>query len=283
MNRPFIEFLQTQRLAWSGAGGVREGAEVRELSRDAATGACSTLVRYPAGWRRERDEALDTDEEFFVLSGSLRIGEVDYGRYSYGHLPSGYHRAGMSSPAGAVVLTFFAAEAHAIPTSSHLPTLVSERVVERIDALDGAWGGGFHPEFPPGAGRKWLRRDPVTGDETWVLGTMPLRQGQKAERHPVVEEMFLLSGELVGHLGIMRPGAYFWRPPEEWHGPFGSLTGNLMLFRTVGGPLSTEYHTERGDFCWEPEHRPILPPHLRDLPSPEEPSKTDDLPLTGGE
>ncbi|MGH3658728.1 MAG: cupin domain-containing protein, partial [Micromonosporaceae bacterium] len=141
-----------------------------------------------------------------------------------------------------------------------------QRVVEHIDGLSGEWGAGFNPKFPPGAGRKWLRRDPVTGDETWILGTMPLRHGTRPERHPVVEEMYLLSGELHGHVGVMRPGAYFWRPPEEWHGPFGSLTGNLMLFRTVGGPLSTVYDDAETEFAWDPPARPILPPELAALP-----------------
>ena len=88
---------------------------------------------------------------------------------------------------------------------------------------------------------------------------MPLRFGRRPEKHPVVEEMFLLSGELVGPLGVMHAGCYFWRPPEEWHGPFGSKTGNVMLFRTKGGPLSTVYTEDEVEFCWHPEHKPILP------------------------
>jgi hypothetical protein len=114
-----------------------------------------------------------------------------------------------------------------------------------------------------------MRRDPVTQDETWVLGTMPLRYGMRSEKHPVVEEAYLLSGELVGHLGVMTPGAYFWRPPEESHGPFGSMTGNLYLFRTVGGPLSTIYEPDSREFNWKPKHDPILPAELAGLPTYE--------------
>src|SRR5690606_24641359 len=158
------------------------------------------------------------DEEFFVIDGSLQVDGVTYEKYAYGHLPAGYVRAGMSSPAGAVVLTFFSAAPEAKSASEHAGWMQAERVVAHIDGLAGEWGAGFNPLFPPGAGRKWLRRDPVTGDETWILGTMPLRSGRRRERHPVVEEMYLLSGELHGHVGVMRPGAYFWRPPEEWHG-----------------------------------------------------------------
>lgn len=270
MDRPFIEFMQVQRLPWNGEGavgpGVRDGARIRVLSVDPADGACSLLVQYPPGWRRERSETLTADEELFVVSGDLTIDEQTYGRYGYGHLPAGHCRHGMSSVEGAVVLTFFSAHPESRPASAHASGWQEERLVAHVDSLAGEWGGGFHPRFPPGAGRKWLRRDPVTGDDTWILGTMPLRSGRRAEKHPVVEEMYLLSGELHGHLGVMRPGAYFWRPPEEWHGPFGSLTGNVLLFRTVGGPLSTEYREEETEFSWFPPDDPILPSELETLP-----------------
>jgi hypothetical protein len=32
-----------------------------------------------------------------------------------------------------------------------------------------------------------------------------------------------------------------------------------MLFRTVGGPLSTIYTEDEQDFDWNPLHRPIVP------------------------
>ena len=260
MSRPFIEFVQVQSLPWrSGApGAARHGVASRVLSSDSDTGACSLLVRYPPGWRQPEPQTLGTDEEFFVLGGALQVGDARYGARTYAHLPAGYTRAPMAARDGAVVLTFFDAD----PQPSDAVALDTSRLVERVDALSGDWGGNFHPQFPPGAGRKWLHRDPTDGEETWILGTMPLRSGRRPEKHPVVEEMYLLSGELVGPLGVMQAGCYFWRPPEEWHGPFGSLTGNLMLFRTKGGPLSTVYTEDEVDFSWQPEHQPILPPEL---------------------
>jgi hypothetical protein len=266
MHRPFIEFLQTQRLPWIPADTVGlPGAEMRVLSEDRDTGACSLLVRFPAGWRRDGG-ILAADEEVFVIGGALTIGDRTHKRFGYTHLPAGYLHGRASTVDGAVAVVFYSARPEPVAGTAHAADLATERVVEHLNALDGEWGANFHPQFPPGAGRKWLRRDPVTKDETWVLGTMPLRSGRRAEKHPVVEEMFLLSGELQGHLGTMRPGAYFWRPPEEWHGPFGSLTGNLFLFRTVGGPLSTVYRDDESEFSWTPPDRPILPPDLAALP-----------------
>lgn len=272
-DRPFIEFVQAQQLAWTSeaVSHVRPGVKVRELSADRTDGATSLLLEYPAGWERPEDEVLTADEEFFVVAGSLIVDGVEYSRYGYGHLPAGYHRSGMRSPAGAVVMTFFSGVPESRTGSSHALGMQEERVVTHIDALAGEWGAGFNPKFPPGAGRKWLRRDPVTKDETWILGTMPLRNGFKREKHPVVEEMYLLSGELHGPNGVMRPGAYFWRPPEEWHGPFGSLTGNVMLFRTVGGPLSTVYDDNLLPFHWDPPTDAILPQELAALPEYDAP------------
>ena len=272
-NRPFIEFIQAQQLAWSyeKVEHIRPGVKVRELSSDSEDGSASLTIEYPVGWRREIDEVLTSDEEFFVLSGSITIDDVVYERYGYGHLPAGYFRSGMHSPEGAVVLTFFSKVPESKDASRHDSILIEERVAQHIDGLAGEWGAGFNPKFPPGAGRKWLRRDPVTGDETWILGTMPLRNGFKREKHPVVEEMYLISGELHGPNGVMRPGAYFWRPPEEWHGPFGSLTGNVMLFRTVGGPLSTHYDDNMLPFHWDPPRDAILPDNLAALGAFEPP------------
>ena len=265
MGRPFIEFIQAQALPWRRGGlpGSPE-VEVRELSVDADTAATSMLLRYPPGWRLAGPTALDVDEELLMLAGDLAVGGTRHTRLGYAYLPAGYRRAGMESAGGAVVLTFLSGS----PAGSTPEGCDSARLIERASGLDGDWGAGFHPRFPPGAGRKIWRQDPDTGEQTWLLGTMPLRSGSRPERHPVAEEMYLLSGELAGPVGVMRAGAYFWRPPQAWHGPFGSLTGNLMLFRTKGGPLSTVYTEHEVEFSWSPEHRPILPEHLREYGTP---------------
>lgn len=271
MSRPFIEFVQAQALQWhSGlAGDARRGVDVRRLSHDRDTGACSLVLRYPAGWQSPEPHHLDVDEEIFVLHGDLQIGPTTYSDKCYAHLPAGYDRRSARSEHGAVVLTFFSGEPRYIAGVAPTGLLDASRLVEYVDGYSGEWGGNFHPQFPPGAGRKFLRRDPIDGEETWLLGTMPLRSGRRPEKHPVVEEMFLLSGELVGHVGVMQAGAYFWRPPEEWHGPFGSPTGNLMLFRTKGGPLSTVYTEHQVEFTWTPSHRPILPAELQPYDQPQ--------------
>ncbi|MEM7444210.1 MAG: DUF4437 domain-containing protein [Pseudomonadota bacterium] len=264
MARPRIEFIQAQVLPWQDRplADLRPGADVRILSEDTESGACSLLVRYPAGWSRETDGYLNADEEFLVLDGDLTVGKCDYSYLGYGHLPAGLPRRKIATKSGAVVLTFFSARP---ALQQGVGDCDRNRMVEGVDGLDIPYTGNFHPEFPPGAGRKMLYEDPSTGDQSWLLGTLGLRWAERAERHPVIEEMFLIAGEVHGNCGVMRPGAYFWRPPDIAHGPYGSLTGNIYFFRTKGGKLSTEYEDAERPFAWWPKHRPVLPPELIDL------------------
>jgi hypothetical protein len=257
MARPWIEYVQSQNLPWVAdeLGDIRPGVERKTLSLDDDNGAASLLIRYPAGWRLARDGALSVDEEFLVLEGELSIGPQTYRDKSYAHLPAGYKRGPMLSASGAVVLTFLSGRPSWAQPAAYDPA----RLIENLDAFAVPYTGNFHPEFPPGAGRKTLYEDPITHDQSWILGTMPMRWAQRAEVHPVVEEMYLLSGESHGNRGVMRPGAYFWRPPQIPHGPYGTLTGNLYFFRTKGGPLSTHYVESGRPFRWWPEYDPVLP------------------------
>lgn len=262
MSRPWIEYVQSQNLPWvsDDLWGVRPGVSAKILSFDRDDGAASLLVSYPPGWRLEREGALIADEEFLILHGALSIGTQRYMDKAYAHLPAGYPRAAMASEGGAVVLTFFSGLPGWIAPRTYDPA----RLVAHLDAFAVPYTGKFHPEFPPGAGRKTLYEDPVSHDQSWILGTLPMRWAERAEVHPVVEEMYLLSGESHGNRGVMRPGAYFWRPPQIPHGPYGTLSGNLYFFRTKGGPLSTHYVDSPRPFRWWPDYDPELPESLRD-------------------
>jgi hypothetical protein len=261
MPRPWIEFVQSQNLPWKEDGlfGLRPGVAQKTLSLDPESGAASLVARYPAGWRQEGG-AITADEEFLVLDGSIEIDGRSYGEKSYAHLPAGYVRGKVSSQSGAVVLTFLSE----MPKPMEARDFDPARLVERLDAFAIPYTGNFHPEFPPGAGRKVLYEDPVTHDQTWILGTLPMRWGERAEVHPVVEEMYLLAGESHGNRGVMRPGAYFWRPPGIPHGPYGTLTGNLYFFRTKGGALKTDYVDVPTPFRWWPNYDPALPEAMAD-------------------
>jgi hypothetical protein len=259
LTRPWIEFVQSQKIAWAPDEGwaAAPGASVRVLSRDGETGAASVMLRYPAGWSAPAG-ASSCDEEFLVLDGAIEIGGVRYGKLGFAHFPAGYDPGARRAPEGAVVLSFF----DRMPARGAARDYDKARLVTIEDAMNVPYTGNFHPEFPPGAGRKLLYVDPASNDTTWILGTLPLRWAERAEIHPTVEEMYLLSGEVHGNRGVMRPGAYFWRPAFVPHGPYGSLTGNLYFFRTKGGGLKTEYVEPERKFSWWPPYDVVLPPEL---------------------
>ena len=259
MARPQIEFIQSQSLPWTPDPrfGLGDGVQVKVLSEDAESGAASLLVRYPIGWRLA-PSTLGADEEFLVLQGELQVGESAYGHMAYAHWPSGFGAGARSSDTGATVLTFFSGDPKRAAPAHFDPS----RVVERLDTFAVPYTGNFHPEFPPGAGRKVLFTDPASGETSWLLGTLPMRWAERSEEHDHVEEMYLLAGESHGDRGVMRQGAYFWRPGLIPHGPYGTMTGNLYFFRTQGGPLVTRYVKPETPFHWWPVYRPAAPAGL---------------------
>src|SRR6056297_3467066 len=173
MPRPRIEFVQSQQIPWQPEplAATRPGTEARLLSVDDETGACSLVMRYPAGWTLPAGQCLAADEEFLVLDGMLRVGDHAHGPIGYSHLPGGHIRGAMSAPHGALALAFFSAAPVEGPPAPADPA----RLAEGVDGMHLPYTGNFHPEFPPGAGRRMLYEDPLTGDQTWLLGTMGLR------------------------------------------------------------------------------------------------------------
>jgi hypothetical protein len=256
MARPHLDFVQPQVLPWTTGlyGGGRPEVDVKTLSIDPQGRDSSLLLRYPAGFSRERVEHLTVDEEVFVLEGVLEIDGMRYERGAYGHFPVGFVRHRVASP-GAVVLTFFSGEPKPVAGSPKV-AMDERRLVRHIDTRKGGWEDNKY--FP---GRVlFLRNDPATGDQTYLQTTRPNDGSGKVERHTTVQEMYTLAGELSGPYGIYYAGAYFWRPAGIKHGPFGTQTGCNFFMRSVGGPLVYEYFPVEKPFRWVPEHRPIVPP-----------------------
>lgn len=270
--RPHIEFIQSQWLPWDGSrlAALRPGVAVRVLSEDATDGACSLILRYPPGFALGA-QRLAVDEEFIVLRGTLEIDGVRYGRHDYAHLPRELPRAATTSATGAEVLTFFSAEP--VPGRDANAGWDPARLVRRIDtrAVGGMQGPRRHMASEGfnhgGTVHKLLFDDPLTRDKTWIAGLMPYWSCDTVERHPVCEEEFALAGDIHMPNGVMLEGAYFWRPADVPHGPFGTLGGTIHLCRGKGGLYATRFEPAARPFAWDPPYRPILPEsHLRHVP-----------------
>ncbi|WP_439532142.1 cupin domain-containing protein [Polymorphobacter sp.] len=272
-NRPHIEFVQAQMLPWRrlGPGLARTDAEYKLLSHDVATGACSVLMRYPPGWTREGPEHLGAAEEFYVLDGGLEVDGRVYAADCYAFLPAGWTRHHMASPAGCVLLAFFDAEPVLHAGAGDGRAEADPAAVPFQNVLHMAWDMTLNdPKLRHlGIGRKDLRRDPVTGERTFLSLILPQSEppGRRGptERHPVVEEAYVVAGSLTGPHGTMHPGAYFWRPPGIAHGPFGSRWGAVSLVRFVGGRHVNLWSTDEAPFAFDAPYAPVLPPDLAHL------------------
>lgn len=267
LNRPHIEFVQAQILPWRriGPGLARPDAEFKFLSRDPEDGACSILIRYPPGWRREDPEHIEAAEEFYVLEGALELNGETFSHDCYGHVPAGATRTSMSTGAGAVVLTFLDREP-AVRAGAGVAATIT-----RIDALHTPWDMTLNdPKLSHlGISRKDLRLDAETGERTFLSMVLPHAEppGLKGpqEHHPVVEECYMISGALTGPHGTMHPGAYFWRPPGIPHGPFGARWGCVMLIRFVGGAHVNVWSEGEAPFSFDAPYDPVLPDDLAPL------------------
>lgn len=261
MNRPLIEFIQSQRLSWECGDDTfgRAGTEAKMLSRDPGSGARSVLVRYPPGFAGSLGTDPAGDEEIFVLSGSLRIGEREYGQHFYGFFAQGRSDP-LTSAAGATVLTF---------VSEPRPNGQGGESIEALDTTAMRWDRtNIDPNVDHlNTARKNLRLDPSGRCRSYLLAGypqgMPPSGSGRLERHPHVEEFFVVYGDLACSVGVMRAGAYCWRPPGVWHGLDCTRGGFLIFFRSPGvNHNQNEWSDSFHPITWERPHAPKLPPEL---------------------
>lgn len=270
LDRPHIEFIQTQLLPWRriGPGLARPDAEYKLLSRDAGDGACSALMRYAPGWSREGPEHLLAAEEFYVLEGALQMDDHVYPADSYAFLPAGWTRHSMATPQGCVLIAFYDREPVLVAGSGEMGEADRARSIPHVDAAAMPWDMTLNDEKLRhlGISRKSLRTDPVTGERTFLSLILPQSapsgNAGPQEMHPVVEEAYVISGSLSGPHGTLYPGAYFWRPPGIAHGPFGARWGAVSLIRFVGGRHVNHWTREEAPFSFSAPYRPVLPPEL---------------------
>jgi hypothetical protein len=199
-----------------------------------------------------------------VLQGSLEISGQTYETYDYACLPAGYPRGMAASPNGAILLCMFDGPALLNPGTHDWD---ESRLVQCIGTvsrgLEG-WTENTITRYLLGTGIQHLRTNPDTGGQTFLYAALPFRYMEKRWTHTTVQEMYLLSGEYaINDVGVMRPGAYAWWNPGEWHGPYGSRTGFMFLIRSVGGPLENILGEERIPVDYDAPYRPVLPEALQ--------------------
>ena len=252
MPRPHTEFIQQQSVEWQTGIVPVDGVATRILSSDNESGAMTMINRYPAGIEIGEAYAMDVDKEFFVLEGEMRINDVSYRSGDYAYMPAGYVRHATAFPEECKVLTFYGGKTDA-PVGE---------LIDRICTSDAEWGEASDPNVASASIRRLvLRPDTPSGERTWILRleTDEPFEIRGTERHPCVEEMYLLDGDIHMCTGVMTAGAYFWRPPHIEHGPTGSRAGFTALFRAKEGRFETEWSEPDQAIPWDRPYTPILP------------------------
>ena len=264
MPRPHIEFIQTQMLTWEKSK-TNSLALIKNLSSDKISGASTNIIRYPKNFEFNNTHFLECDEEFFILSGKISINDHSYVKGDYAFFPGGYPREKIKCEQQTDILTYY--EGNNKPVfSKKIPKIETSQLIIKLETQKENWGKATDPKIAAlGVKRLGLRSDPISGETTWLLNISPNMMDSeydKRELHPVVEEVFVLSGEMHLPMGVLKKGAYFWRPPNISHGPVGTKKGAVGIFRAKGGPLTTEWSKKTYPVKWNADYTPVLPKGL---------------------
>ncbi len=264
MGRPHIEYIYAQTLDWQHGTGLagRENAACKILSHDPDIGELSAILRIHAGW--SGSVTPDFQEEVYILEGDLMIGSAYLARDGYYRVPAGITDR-WATRTGVVALVML-----------NQPSKQDSRALVAVATPDMVWDRSGVPEELQfmGIGRKVLFVDSDTGlHRTWLLSVAPQIAPAGAllatETHGCAEEVFMLSGDITGPQGAMLPGAYFWRPRDTFHGPYGSRGGGLALSRFRHGAQTTVFHDRTRPFVFEAPYSPDLPADLAHLAAAE--------------
>ena len=229
--RPHIEIIDDKDHIWHMAEFVHaEGtARQRNLSYDEEDGSCSARVEFLTDWVRPAG-IHHAQTEWYVLSGSVHIGETALKSGDYWMAPAGVLTPALRVDAGTTVLFFReygdwgfdlanadrsglrSDQQLVIRRSSQMPWVPVEiGSPMRFDL------GGTPVE---GLFIKMLFRDEKTGFYTRLIKARAGWREHPLAHHPCYEEAYCLDGGFEYNYGSMWPGTYFFRPALIRHGDF---------------------------------------------------------------
>jgi Domain of unknown function (DUF4437) len=258
----FVDIYSVELVPWQrlDIAGLPKGLQAKMLSRDAKRGAVSLLTYLPIGWKHEKGYH-NADEEIFLVEGDLTIGDQKLTKYSYTFIPAGMAHGPVSTRQGAVLVHWFNKTPDFIISDKDMPGARVHAAVRDWNYYKNPWDTANFPVYRkgppiPGLHVKLLRRDPDTGEMTWMTSSIAsTRPGYLWEVHPTFEEYFLVerSGEMVvgeclpeGPVGKKYGDRGYWfRPAGVGHlGPISHSTGYGISLVRSGGPLWADYYTD---------------------------------------
>lgn len=214
--------------------GVSSGGRYWLLSRDHATGAETRFVRLQERWHWPDSGCFVCEMEIYVLRGAVRVGDTDLCAGDYAVYRPGARIESIDSESGCEMLWMssgpiqFKLGADPAPIWLVGPLHVPDLPWERSPAYEG------RPAAEAGAGLsvKFLRGDPARGAYTLLTRHDAGWFDPRLESHDTWEELVLIEGEfLMGNTGVVRAGAYIFRPGARPHGPQATRTKAIWFCR----------------------------------------------------
>ncbi len=232
--REHIEFIHFEEKPWQPleVAGLAPGCEIRLLSLDSSDGACSGILRVPAGWRHAEAFTSTAPEQLFILSGDLHKGEYTYTDHCYSYRPAGAPHGPMWSENGCEAIIMWDRAFEIKPGDQGNET----GMIGRLDTINTNWQPTIAEGPQAGIMVKMLRHVPTNDEMTFITGIMPHWKEPRQEHHHCVEESFKLTGDLNLNMNLgdkmrMTENCYFYRPPFLKHGPMYTRTGTMSLIR----------------------------------------------------
>lgn len=270
--RPHTEFIQVQTVP---AHALLSAASKpftlgKPLSYDSkGNRAVTQTVQFPPKWTHNGEHYIDSEEEFFVVSGQLIVDGEVFNAGSYATFPAGLIRKSQASPQGALVLFCFDGPHRAVYDAPSADLYEAGSIVGPIATPELPWHTGSDEDklaWGDSAQRILLRREETNGEETWLLHVPS--DAPDLSRSPVihdnVEEMFVLSGEVSTPRGTLTAGGYVWRVPGRISGPSGTRTGFTAFMRSKGGALNTRLIGSSVPVNWAAQYNPDIAAGHRD-------------------
>lgn len=259
----FVYIESTGTVPWKKLtiSGMPGGMMAKFLSRDEKRGGLALLTYLPIRWEHNEKGYHNTDEEIFLVEGDLTIGDQKLTKYSYTFIPEGVAHGPVSTRQGAVFVQWFNKTPDFVASQDNKPGAREYAAVRNWNHYKVPWDSVNFPVYRkgppiPGIRLKLLRKDPDTGEMTWMsFGVGGGRGGSLWEVHPTFEEYFLIerSGEMVvgecladGPTGLRYEArGYWWRPAGIGHlGPIYRSTGYGLSIVRTGAPIWADYYTD---------------------------------------
>lgn len=205
------------------------------MSHDPRSGARTSIIAVPPGWRG-RSDGRGASFELFLLSGDMALDGARVGASGYIHLPQGCGGGELASTAGALALAFWNPNLPAFPYPYTRNRTLRAWQQPWVDSVPGSHGVRHKslrlPDPAPQPGQEGFDGGPG-GYLRFQYIEPGLIAADEHVHHECFEEIILLAGDcFLLNEGQMGLGSVVVHPQEWYHAPFVSRSGAIILVHT---------------------------------------------------